>query len=268
MNKKIFVFDQDGTLLWNPFYPLIYDEIIKDYNLKISRDELRNLFFEIHRKLFKMGRYRDSYDWDAVLEEVLKLFNIADRPDFMKYIRLNIEKGNVCLLQGATDLLREIKERGGKIIILTNGVAKFQIPILTSLNIREFLDIIITIDNLPKPKPYKEAFDAILEMNTKYCLDDIIIIGDHPLMDVYGAIISGFSNIIWIKREEKAIKCVGIREIYNMISEYANFYGLEIDNNAIWKFNKKILVIGKPSDLIQYLSDIFEGVPVGETCKR
>ena len=101
-----------------------------------------------------------------------------------EYVKRSPRQRN--LMPGALEVLEELKSRGHRIVILTNGFDEVQRIKVENSGISPFVDCVLTSDELgykkPDPKCFKSAFER-----TGCSPDDSWMIGDDFHADIMGA---------------------------------------------------------------------------------
>ena len=167
MNKKLIIFDMDGTLV----------------NSSIT---IANAINYVRKNLgFK------AMDPEQILRMVndhtlnpAKTFYHADAFDsdherwFSEYYSQHHDK-ELALYSGITALLNALKDTDHILAVATNAYRISTIESLTHLNIYHYFDTIACYDDVEKGKPYPDMLHKILnELNHKK--EDTIFIGDGP----------------------------------------------------------------------------------------
>ncbi|MDP4143390.1 MAG: HAD family hydrolase [Bacillota bacterium] len=119
--------------------------------------------------------YKDkgvNVDKDTVLQ-TMKLFRILST----SYIRL---------YPGVKELLTELKARGKKVFMLSNGQREFTVPELKYLGIHDYFDGLHSSSDIEICKPDKAFFDHVIETEGLN-KDECIFIGNDDICDVGGA---------------------------------------------------------------------------------
>ena len=91
---------------------------------------------------------------------------------------------------GVTDTLAELRRRGKRLGIVTNGTAAVQNAAIDALGLRSAVDTIIVseLEGIRKPNPaifHRAAFS--IETDPRHCC----FVGDHPAVDIAGAQAAG-----------------------------------------------------------------------------
>jgi putative hydrolase of the HAD superfamily len=93
---------------------------------------------------------------------------------------------NSVLMFGALDCLRELREMGFKIGLVTNGKTRNQTDKVVSSGLAEYFDTIVISDSVGVKKPDPQIFDIALS-NLKGNASESLFIGDHQVNDYLGA---------------------------------------------------------------------------------
>ncbi|CAM4228540.1 HAD family hydrolase [Zobellia roscoffensis] len=154
--KSVIVFDLDDTL-YNEIDYLrsAYSAIAKELN----PEQWENLFAQ----MFSMYRNKEN-----VFEYLTTTFKID------KKVLLSLYRNHnpiINTFEGVLPLLKSIKEKKGKLAIITDGRSKTQRAKLKALGIEEFFDKIIISEELGTEKPNRKNYLAIEQIfkNHNYC---------------------------------------------------------------------------------------------------
>lgn len=149
-NKKLAVFDLDGTLLD------AYIAIQKTLNHCLGKMGYPPVSLEKVKR--SVGRGDIDLAEKLVKKEDVKNFISLYRESHIKFL-----DGNIKLLDGAEDFLIYLKSRGLYIAVATNRANFSVLPLLEKLNIRGYFDIIYTKDDVKNPKPDPEMLIKAME---------------------------------------------------------------------------------------------------------
>ncbi|OTG63373.1 hydrolase [Acinetobacter sp. ANC 3903] len=100
-------------------------------------------------------------------------------------------------MQGANQLLNELKQQGYKLAVVSNGGHATRLTILQGLGFSHFFDEIVSSELVGISKPNPEIFlytSQKLDIAPEHCL----FIGDHPVNDIQGATRAGM-NALWLQ---------------------------------------------------------------------
>jgi putative hydrolase of the HAD superfamily len=91
-------------------------------------------------------------------------------------------------------VLAQLRERGLKLGIITNGTVRVQGPVLSRLGLDTMVDVVLISEREGVRKPQREIFDRAVRM-LSLTAADIWYVGDHPITDVQGAAAAGLMAI-------------------------------------------------------------------------
>jgi len=173
-NKKVIIFDLDGTLI----------------------DSSTDLANAINHMLTSMGREEFSLDeihrWVGngaqtlvrrALSGSVNISNDINEKEFKASLELflNIYENNLTnrtiTYPDVNKTLQELKERGYKLVVVTNKPFKFVEPILNDLLLMQYFEFYLGGDSLPEKKPSPAPLLHVCEklgVNPKEC----IMVGD------------------------------------------------------------------------------------------
>ncbi|MFW5787964.1 MAG: HAD family hydrolase [Halanaerobiales bacterium] len=189
----LITFDLDGVLVENAFGNYIFPEIkniLKDqyknkFNVKNGKLEKKiwdKIMKQFQKKIDSNKAY-EAYDWDLIVNDTAQKMDIPVNVDVKKLVRKYCSKEFLHLHQASHDLLNYLNKKENKLIIITNGYSKYQLPVLEYFKIISYFQKIITADRAKAVKPSKKIFNkAIGNSKNKW-----IHIGDSVLMDIFGA---------------------------------------------------------------------------------
>lgn len=193
-----------------------FDKIKEDYKIinsklwrelekgQIKEDELRVLRFE---RLFEKNDLK--YDAEAFSE---------------KYSE-RLSEGSF-LFEGAEELCKYLSEKY-RIIIITNGIKKVQIPRIENSKINKYIEETVVSEDVGISKPNIGIFQYVLDSANKkseVSKQEIIMIGDSQNADIQGGINYGIDTC-WInlknQQENEDIKAKytvkSYKELYNFL---------------------------------------------------
>ena len=187
---KALLFDLDDTLLdFKKGELCAVKAMFEKYNIAYTKENI--------------DKYRDANlkGWHNLeLGKATKDEILVNRfKEFFESINLQIEDGfdvvnkyfldylshESYLVEGALDVLKELKKNNYKIFLISNGIKYVQMGRLNKQQeMCEYLDKIYLSDDLGIVKPDKRFIDFILNDNKDLKREDLIIIGDSLTSDV------------------------------------------------------------------------------------
>ena len=117
-------------------------------------------------------------------------------------------------MPGAKSLLTELKQRGYKLAVISNGGHATRLNILQGLGFSHYFDEIVSSGLLGISKPNPEIFlhtSRQLGISAQHCL----YVGDHPMNDIQGATDAGMTAI-WLEGFHDAGEHRPINRIQNL----------------------------------------------------
>ncbi len=106
------------------------------------------------------------------------------------------------ILPEAPGMMRQLKEKGMKLGIITNGPSELQHEKIEKSGLAGFLDIVVVSDDIDIQKPEKGIFEYAAKKLGLTC-KECVYVGDHPVNDIEGALGAGMyavrMNFGWFK---------------------------------------------------------------------
>ena len=140
------------------------------------------------------GGYKDR---EVYFPEMIELWGWENHPPMQElFDSFNYDFGkHIVMLDGAVDVLKEIKKRGYILGCITNGVSSLQNIKLDTAGIRDMFDVVVVSGDIGIYKPDRRIFDeairrAGIEDNSK-----ALFVGDHPVNDIQGALGAGMKAV-------------------------------------------------------------------------
>jgi len=107
----------------------------------------------------------------------------------------------VSLYPDAEETLPQLKEKGLKMGLITNGLQSHTKGVLPQVGLQDYFDVVVMVDTLRKMKPDVEVFNYALE-KLKMAPSEAFFTGDEIETDYKGAQRSGL-NVFLIDRDGK-----------------------------------------------------------------
>ena len=199
MRYNVVLFDADNTLLdFSLAEKKAHEKVSLEYGLPVT-DELYARYSKINDDLWKAYE-KKLYEREEIVvmrfEKYLKELNREDIDPvvFNEKYRAYLGEGTY-LIDGATEVVKAVKNLGAKVYIVTNGVSKVQRKRLNVQPFFEYLDGVCISEDAGKPKPDLEFFiNASQKFNFK--LDEkTVIVGDSLSSDIKGGNNAGIDTI-------------------------------------------------------------------------
>lgn len=101
------------------------------------------------------------------------------------------------IMEGAESAMRQIKARGVKLGLITNGSSRSQHAKIDQAGFRSLFDTIIVSDDVSVKKPDPAIFHIALT-RLGIAPEQAVYVGDHPANDIDGAVRAGL-RAIWLR---------------------------------------------------------------------
>lgn len=192
LNVKAIFFDFDDTLQSRKgAYRLYCESFLSKYFPNISEEERL-------RKLDEMEQHVDGgyKDREIYFPEMIDLWQWDTHPPMQElYDSFNYDFGkHVVMLEGAIDVLKEIKNKGYILGCITNGVSSLQNIKLDTAGIRDLFDVVVVSGDIGIYKPDRRIFDYAIQL-AGVKNEESLYVGDHPINDIQGALGAGMQVV-------------------------------------------------------------------------
>ncbi len=200
MKYKMIYLDLDNTILdFSKSEKEALVSVFSEHGVTLT-DELVQEYVKINKKwwgYFAKGLYPKDYIIVARFEEFLNLLNETQiDPQTIANGYLEKLSSLAYFLPGAEEFLKQLKIRGLRVAILTNGVQIVQERRCKLLALDRFVEFVLTSEKVGKPKPDPTIFRVAAQMS-KVPLESSIYIGDDPIIDWEGSKNAGVDFILF-----------------------------------------------------------------------
>ncbi|MDD1777807.1 MAG: HAD family hydrolase [Candidatus Helarchaeota archaeon] len=197
----VLIFDLDGTLIHSTFFSEVLMEKLfqklEKNNISVQKPVI---FQEILKRFLGKLAAEDktpAYDWDLIMCEYLAQYQLSWKCEIEDYYKSDEIAKHSFLFKDVGGVLTWLSEKNYKMVILTNGLHKYQDNVIIKLDLQKFFEKIVMPDpnlfNFVKPNP------EIFKFATEGFPEPHISIGDSLYFDVFGAKGAGF-KAIWLMR--------------------------------------------------------------------
>lgn len=253
MAEKLFIFDLDGTLIENDAFYYVLEELKKLFKASIDSEVIYETFHDVYRSFVIKGDLRKAFDWDLITYKTLEKLGLKPvQKNIFHRIFINyVNEFPPRIRSGVITFLRHLRVNGFKSAILTNGRKKYQSLILRKLGLSKYLDFILTNDDVPRAKPFKEAYEYVIKISRVENLDNVYYVGDHIFYDLYGAVKASIPNVFYLSNSIKRGE-YKIRDIKKTLINFTkDRYCIDISESLTDILNKRFIVINNFSELIE-----------------
>ncbi|HET7626823.1 MAG TPA: HAD family hydrolase [Bacillales bacterium] len=206
MNKgqKWITFDLDGTLMQNPFKKWVFPEIAETLADEIPDADIIDELVREHSVRMGERRYREAYDWDDMLNKVAACYGASHALSVERMVKQHSVVPKVYLLEeGIREVLRKLSDKGYALGIITNGLGKYQLPVLETLQLKDHFAKIVTPDHAGYAKPDLRTADPFTENG-----DELVAhVGDRVDHDVYFANRLGCLSFLIDRDMPEQVRC-------------------------------------------------------------
>lgn len=221
MTIRAVLFDLDNTLTHRDQSIAAYSRHLADhYQHQLQHDE-RNLIQSIIRRIDHGGYPKKEYlthpsiaaSVAYALQQELSWNSLPDLDELSQFWFQQFGLSAVAM-PGAKSLLIELKQRGYKLAVISNGGHATRLNILQGLGFSHYFDAIVSSGLLGISKPNPEIFlhtSHQLGISAQHCL----YVGDHPINDIQGATDAGMTAI-WLEGFHDAGEHRPINRIQNL----------------------------------------------------
>lgn len=206
MRFKAVLFDLGGTLIRTVDIPEIYRRILEIYGVEVSAEEILEAHkanekeIDVVKGQLELGR--DFWvKWNMkVLEEV----GVKKNREFLaeKIDELWWEHADLEVYPDVMKTLTQLKAKGVRIGVVTNGLERDFQRILEKLKLKNWFDVVVCVDTCNRGKPDREIFLYALD-KLRVGPKEALFIGNSIKYDYEGAKRAGLKPLI-IDREGKA----------------------------------------------------------------
>lgn len=174
-----------------------------------------------HWKFREMGEHILTYQTEA-WKHGLKAFQIAPNEAVAARDRFKeVRRSSPFMYEETMDVLQTLKEKGFRLLMLTNGAPSLQLEKLTMTpQIVPFFEHIVISGNVGIGKPSKTIFEHALRL-VDLTADEVVMVGDNISTDILGATKMNMDSI-WIdlgddKVEQEAKPTYKIKRLNEML---------------------------------------------------
>ncbi|OTG68379.1 hydrolase [Acinetobacter sp. ANC 4470] len=221
MTIRAVLFDLDNTLTHRDQSIVAYSQHLADhYQHQLQHSDINQIQSIIRR--IDHGGYPKKEDLTHpsiaasvayALQQELQWKNLPDLDELSQFWFQQFGLSAVAM-QGAQNLLEELKGQGYKLAVISNGGHATRLSILQGLGFSHYFDEIVSSGLLGISKPNAEIFlhtSRQLGISAQHCL----YIGDHPINDIQGATDAGMSAV-WLDGFHYADEHWPINRIQNL----------------------------------------------------
>ncbi len=219
---KAVLFDLGGTLVHTTEIPKVYRRILEAHGIKRSLQDISHAHRETekHLDIRELTVLFEEY-WIKWNLQILKRLGIKEN---MRVLTETIANqwwnySDVELYPDVRETLQQLKARGLRIAIVTNGLESDYRQILQKVGLLNSFDVIVGIDTVGKMKPHRDIFLHTLN-RLEILPSEALFVGDELERDYEGAKKAGLRPLL-IDRDNmvsgKVERIRSLKEIVNYL---------------------------------------------------
>jgi len=126
---------------------------------KLANKNPKQIFTQVINIWCKEKNPKVKYDWDSHLEKLCSQLGIKKKFNYEAEIKRSLNKAKA--FPDTIPVLKYLKAHNYKIYIITNGLKKYQLPIIRHLGLLKYISRVYSPYNgvlKPNPKIFKNQF--------------------------------------------------------------------------------------------------------------
>ncbi|MFP4321861.1 MAG: HAD family hydrolase [Anaerolineales bacterium] len=172
---RVLFFDLDGTLMVNPFGPVVFPTITADLAAQAGQTPAAILALIVATHDARLAEpFPDrarGMDWDDMLAEVAAQLGVKLHHSAETLVREHAAPPHTRFLDNAPNVLRQLKP-GRRLVVASMGLSKFQVPVLHALGLYDFFDDFLLPDTTAAFKTEAAFYARYAEAETRIHIGD------------------------------------------------------------------------------------------------
>jgi HAD superfamily hydrolase (TIGR01549 family) len=266
MFYKGIIIDLDNTFY---SYDICHDKALNNvilfiqnnYNTKKDNDEIKNLYENISKTLkYELSNTASSHNKSIYFKQLIEILKINySTTKILNDLYWKVFFENMICFEGVKDFIEWNKKLGVKIGVLTDYETEYQIQKLQKLDLMDYIDIIVTSEEVGIEKPSSQMFQTILR-KLSLTSEEVIMIGDDFNKDIKGAINMNILSY-WFNNKMNNINLNNsINNIINNNSKYIEFKCFQELYNEFFEIQNEL---SKLKQISKYCGERFDLVQAG-----
>ncbi|MGE8558003.1 MAG: HAD family hydrolase [Acinetobacter sp.] len=204
MTIQAVLFDLDNTLTHRDQSILAYSQFLAQaYQHQLPHDEISQIQAIIRR--IDNGGYpkKELLTHPSIAASVahalLQELTWKSRPDLEELTQFWFQQFGLSAvaMQGASQILTELKQAGYKLAVISNGGHATRLTILQGLGFSHYFHEIVSSELVGISKPNPEIF-LYTSQKLAVAPENCLFVGDHPINDIQGAKSAGM-QALWLQ---------------------------------------------------------------------
>lgn len=187
--KEWILFDLDNTLLdFTQSAEIAFSKTLKHLGIEEKEQHL-GLYEEVNSICWKQFENNEitaveirKRRFQMFFERIGVVHNSLEANTF--YLNCIVE--NHFFIEGAVEVLEDLKMRGLKLAIITNGLKEVQRPRIAKTNLNQYFEKIIVSDEIGYAKPHHEFFEFTFNQIGFPDKEKTMVVGDSLHSDIKG----------------------------------------------------------------------------------
>ena len=214
---KIVLIDIDDTLLdFGKSSVVSFEKTMAILGLKEDWKSLYSSFQMVSAKLWQAYEKGEVDRLKVRFERFIQSFELHKidlDPIKASQIYLEMLCENVFYIDGAIDVLNEVKRKELTLGLITNGVSFVQEKRINNGPIKGLIDFMVVSEDCEAPKPHPSMFQKCFELSKAQSKSEILLLGDSLSSDIAGALNFGI-DCCWFN--PKNISSKGLEPTYQI----------------------------------------------------
>lgn len=182
-------FDADDTILdFRRSATMALRQTLEENELPITGESLE-IYHRINQDVWQAFERKEITAPELRLqrfERFLDAIGEYREPHLLSRRYLELLSRSSIFIEGAKDVLDELKGRGFRLVLITNGLKEVQRPRFANARMETWFDAIVISDEIGVAKPDKRFFDHAFEEAGQPGIDESLVVGDSLQSDIQG----------------------------------------------------------------------------------
>jgi len=249
MFYKGIIFDLDNTLYdYDRFHHFSLEKVFEYIHLNYNK-QCSQIYNKVSKELKnELGPTASSHNKSIYFKHLLEhlTISLSVLPIIEELYWKHFYESMVCY-KGVREFIEWNKQQGKKIGILTDYETQYQIVKLKHLGILDYIDVIVTSEEVGIEKPSVQMFQTILH-KLKLQPENVIMIGDNYKKDIEGANQIGIYGYYYTSFKNTHEQ----HETYEEFSDFTLLHSKMRDiSSELNKLKKLSKYVGERFDLVQ-----------------
>lgn len=164
-------FDLDRVLMQNPFGLGVFPEVRRRFRPYVDADKtggtdpdlwITRRIVNAAQDRARAGDYVGSYDWDGIINDFAKELSYPEPLDIADMVRSFCRSPYIASYSDVVPALQLLRPRVGSMWWISNGFAKYQVPVVEALGLQRYFDGYFAPETHGAIKPQAEIFQAAI----------------------------------------------------------------------------------------------------------